>query len=157
MNINEPPLCYKVSGESSVFACYFLPTHEAWRECFCAEMYWLGVFQKSNKGDSTFWRSLSCFFNCKDDKYKLVSQSCAVAKSEKSWHATGQLNCQTEWKTAPLAKVQLCEHENQTLKFFFAASRLYAKFNCPVARQNVSPITTAHDCETGIFIVGCRT
>ena len=32
---------------------------------------------------------------------------------------------QTEWKTAPLTKVQLCEYENQTLEAFVAASRLY--------------------------------
>ena len=45
---------------------------------------------------------------------------------------------QTECKTAPFAKVQLCEHENQTLEAFVVASRLYAKFNCPVARQKFS-------------------
>ena len=38
-----------------------------------------------------------------------------------------------EWKTAPLAKVQLCEHENQTLEAFVVASRLYTKFDCAVA------------------------
>ena len=43
---------------------------------------------------------------------------------------------QTEWKNAPLAKVQLSEYENQTLEAFVAVSRLYAKFDCPVARQN---------------------
>ena len=45
---------------------------------------------------------------------------------------------QTEWKTAPLDKVQLCEYENQTLEAFVATSCLYAKFGCPEARQNVS-------------------
>ena len=34
--------------------------------------------------------------------------------------------CQTEWKTGLLAKVQLCEYENQTLEAFVAASRLSA-------------------------------
>ena len=43
---------------------------------------------------------------------------------------------QTEWKTAPLAKVQLSENENQTLSAFVAAIHLYAKFDCPVACQN---------------------
>ena len=57
---------------------------------------------------------------------------------------------QTEWKTVPLAKVQLCEYENQTLEAFVAASCLYAKFDCPVARQNLSLLATAHDCETGL-------
>ena len=50
---------------------------------------------------------------------------------------------QTEWKTAPLAKVQLCEYENQTLEAFVAARRLYVKFDCPVARQNVLLLATA--------------
>ena len=58
---------------------------------------------------------------------------------------------QTEWKTVPLAKVQLCEYENQTLEAFVAASRLYAKFDCPVARQNCPLLATAHDCETGLL------
>ena len=42
---------------------------------------------------------------------------------------------QTEWKTVPLAKVQLCEYENQTLEAFVPVSCLYAKFDCPVAWQ----------------------
>ena len=52
---------------------------------------------------------------------------------------------QTECKAAPLAKVQLCEYENQTLEAFVEGSRLYAKFDCPEARQNCSLLTTAHD------------
>ena len=55
---------------------------------------------------------------------------------------------QTEW-TVPPAKVQLCESENQTLEAFVADGRLSAKFDCPVARQNVSLLATAHDCEIG--------
>ena len=39
-----------------------------------------------------------------------------------------------------MAKVQLCEYENQTLEAFVAASRSYAKFDCPLARQNFSLI-----------------
>ena len=51
---------------------------------------------------------------------------------------------QTEWKNAPLAKVRLCKNGA-----FAATSRLYAKFDCPVARQNLSVFTTAHDYVTG--------
>ena len=40
------------------------------------------------------------------------------------------------------------DHKNQTLEAFVAASRLYAKFDCPVVRQNLSLLATAHDCET---------
>ena len=32
----------------------------------------------------------------------------------------------------------MCEYENQTLEAFVADSRLFAKFDCPVARQNFS-------------------
>ena len=58
---------------------------------------------------------------------------------------------QTEWKTAPLAKVQSCEYENQTLEAFVAASRLYAKFDRPVPSQNISLLATAHDRETNLY------
>ena len=57
---------------------------------------------------------------------------------------------QKEWKTAQLAKVQLCEYENQTLEAFVAASCLSAKFDCPMAHHNFSLLATAHDCETGL-------
>ena len=33
---------------------------------------------------------------------------------------------------------------------FDAVSRLYAKFDCPVAHRNISFLPTAHDCETGL-------
>ena len=58
---------------------------------------------------------------------------------------------QTEWKTAPLATVQLCENENQTLEAFVVSSRLYAKFNCPVAHHRFFILATAHDCEGGLL------
>ena len=45
--------------------------------------------------------------------------------------------------------MQLCEYGNQTLKAFVAASHLYAKFDCPVARQNVSLLV--HDCEISLL------
>ena len=57
---------------------------------------------------------------------------------------------QAEWEIAPLDKVQLREYENQTLEAFDAARCLYAKFSCPVARQNFSLLATVHDCETGL-------
>ena len=48
---------------------------------------------------------------------------------------------QTEWKTSPLDKVQLCEYENQTSEAFGA-----------VALQNFPLLATAHDCETGLLL-----
>ena len=55
-----------------------------------------------------------------------------------------------KWKTAPLAKGQLCEYANQTLEAFVVVGCLYGKFDCPVALQNLSHLTAAHDCETGL-------
>ena len=61
-------------------------------------------------------------------------------QDNQTWHI--------EWKTVLLDRLQLCEYENQTLEAFVAASRLYAKFDCPVARQNFSFLASAHDRET---------
>ena len=59
---------------------------------------------------------------------------------------------QTEWKTAPLAKLQLCEYEKQTLQAFVAASR----YVCQVwlssgPTEFSSPLATAHDREIGLL------
>ena len=46
-----------------------------------------------------------------------------VAESEEFWQPTAvSQTWQTEWKTTPLAKVQLCEYEYQTLEAFVVAS-----------------------------------
>ena len=37
------------------------------------------------------------------------------------------------------------------------SSILSAKFDCPVARQNISFLATAHDCETGLFKIAATT
>ena len=42
---------------------------------------------------------------------------------------------QTECKTGPLVKVQLCKYENQTLEASVAARCLCAKFDCPVVPE----------------------
>ena len=47
--------------------------------------------------------------------------------------------------------MQLCEYKNQTLEAFVAASRSYIKYDCAVARQALSLLVTAHDCETGLY------
>ena len=46
----------------------------------------------------------------------------------------------------------MCEYEKQTLEAFVAASRLSAKFDCPVDRQNVLLLASAHACETVCFL-----
>ena len=74
---------------------------------------------------------------------KSVSQSCPVAKAINSGRQLNNQTWQTEWKTAPLAKVQLCEYENQTLEAFVAVRCLYAKFDCQVACQKFSLLTTS--------------
>ena len=76
--------------------------------------------------------------------HDLISQIhnhiCTVAKSGRPLN---NQTWQTECKTAPLVRVQLCEYENQTLEAFVAASCLYAKFDCPVAYQNFSLLGTS--------------
>ena len=46
----------------------------------------------------------------------------------------------------------MCEYEKQILEAFVAASRLSAKFDCPVDRQNVLLLASAHACETFFFL-----
>ena len=68
-------------------------------------------------------------------------------RSSYKWNTSGgkldNQTWQTEWKTAPLAKVQVCEYENQTLEASVAVSRLSAEFDCPVAHQNILFLPTA--------------
>ena len=47
--------------------------------------------------------------------------------------------------------MQLWEYENQSLEAFVAVTHSYAKFDCPLALQNISFLATVHDCETGLF------
>ena len=59
--------------------------------------------------------------------YLSISQFDNHAQSLKVKHSGGPLDnqtWQTEWKTAPLAIVQLCEYKNQTMEAFVAASCL---------------------------------
>ena len=42
--------------------------------------------------------------------------------------------------------------QEQTLEAFVVASHWYAKFDCPLACQNFSPLATAQDCETGLLL-----
>ena len=72
----------------------------------------------------------------------VVSQSWKVKYS--GGHCRDNQTWQTEWKTASLAKVQLCEYENQTLEPFIAASC----FVCQVCLSSGPPgvFSTAHDC-----------
>ena len=88
---------------------------------------------------------------------KPVSQSCAVAKSEKFWRATGQSNL--AYKRLATAKsfqslvfvlTQLLMKQSSILSVTLCI--LFAKFGCPVAFQNFSLLATAHDCETGVLM-----
>ena len=97
-----------------------------------------------------FWRNVREF-----DKYvvvisnKLVSQSRAVAKSEKFWRATAH----SAWGTNGWLQQKLPKFGFRTTAFWPVeqSSILSARFDCPVARQNFSLVATAHDCETGLW------
>ena len=98
-------------------------------------------------------KGLSQFNNQSKNHKKPVSQSCAVTKSEKFWQATGQLNLADRMKNCSTGQIAVVCVRKQTLEDFVVACRLYAKFDCPVARQNFSLLATVqlHDCEIGLL------
>ena len=55
----------------------------------------------------------------------------------KFWRATGQSNLADRM-------------EDQTFCAFIAAILWYAKFDCPMTRQNFSALANAHDCKMGL-------
>ena len=73
---------------------------------------------------------------------KPVSESCAVAKSEKFWWASGQSNLAYKLLAAARAsKVWfLCSHN-----YLLASGTVFH------SHQNFSFLATAHDCETGLW------
>ena len=77
---------------------------------------------------------------------KPVSQSCAVAKNEKFWPATGQSNFADRIKDCSIGQSAVVWVWKLN---FVVASCLSAKFECPEARQNF--FTTVHDCATGLL------
>ena len=105
------------------------------------------VLHSKSKLKATYTQAdISCLeFN------KPVSQSYAAAKSEKFWWATGQSNLAYKrlLTTTKIFQVWLSYSHNCTLANG-AVFILSAKFDCPVASQNFSPLATAHDLETGL-------
>ena len=73
-----------------------------------------------------------------------------AAQSEIFWRATGQSNLAGRMEDCSSGQsAVVCEHENQTLEAFAAASQFVCQFELSSrARQNNSPLATAHDCET---------
>ena len=76
------------------------------------------------------------------------SQSCAVAKRENFWQATGQSWHTNGWPQQKLPKFGFRTHTT-TFWPMEQSFILSAKFHCPVARQSFSLLATAHDRETG--------
>ena len=71
-----------------------------------------------------------------------------VARSENFWRATWQ----TEWKTAPLAKVQ-CEYENQTLEALSQPAVCMPCFSGGLSEMfTFRSRSTTHGCETGFYM-----
>ena len=118
--------------------------------CFgVAPLLWWGFWEKNLCWSEYCWLLQALVWRRgRGKEEKPVSQPCTVAKSETFW-AEGQWGnqtWQTEWKTAPLAIVQLCGYKNPLLM-----PCLCAKFDCPVAHQNGPPLATVHGCETALF------
>ena len=84
--------------------------------------------------------------------HKLVSQSCPVVNIEEFWPAMGQSNLAYKWlATTKAFKFGFCTHTT-ALWPVEQSSILYAKFDCPVARQNFSLLATAHDRQTDLLL-----
>ena len=79
-----------------------------------------------------------------------ISQSCTGTKSEKFWWATGQSNLAYKRLAATKPSRVWFSYSTQLLWPMEQSSILSAKFACPVARQNISLLATAHDCETDL-------
>ena len=79
----------------------------------------------------------------------------SVAKNEIFWRVTGQSNlADKRLATTKASKVWFSYSCNCTLATRVEQSSiLSAKFDCPVACQNISFLATAHDCETGLYSV----
>ena len=84
----------------------------------------------------------------------IVSQSCAVGKSGIFWRATGQSNSANRMKNCSIGQGAVVWVRKPNFGSFWCVSRLFAKFDCPVARQNFPLLATAHDCETGFLRLG---
>ena len=85
---------------------------------------------------------------------KPVSQSCAVAKSEQFWQASGQSTLADRMEDCSFGESAVVWARKP--EAFVADSRSYVKYDCAVARQNFSLFATAHDCETGL-LTSCST
>ena len=68
---------------------------------------------------------------------KIVLQSCAAAKSETFWQATGQSNLAYKWLAATKTSKVFGFHILTALWPVEQSSILSAKFDCPVAYQNI--------------------
>ena len=93
---------------------------------------WYHLLWRRAKAQKVGCKSLPTAFNigqCHNVQWLKVKKSGGPLDNQ-TW--------QTELKTAPLTKVQLCEYRNQTLEAFAAASRLNTKIDWPVVRQNFS-------------------
>ena len=84
----------------------------------------------------------------KRSNFSSVSQSCAVAKSDNFWRATGQSNLPDKgWPQQKFPKFDFRIHTTPLWPMEQSSSLVF-QFGFPVARQNV---LLAHDCETYCF------
>ena len=84
----------------------------------------------------------------------VISQFHNHAQYLKGKNSGGPLDNQT-WYTNSWPEQKLPEFGSRThttsLRPMEQFSILSAKFDCPVSRQNISLLATAHDCETGLL------
>ena len=102
-----------------------------------------------------FKSSLCCAANGKEiGEYRPVSQSCAAPKIE----TLDRQTCQT-LKDCSIGQSAVVWVRRLKYESYCFVHHLYAKFNCPVAAQNVSILATAHEwkwlIETCLWVVAC--
>ena len=71
-------------------------------------------------------------------------------------HSGGPLDnqtWQTEWKTAPLVKVQLCAHDKQSWKLLLGPAVSLASLMVQWPARIFLRLATAHDCETVLLLI----
>ena len=96
--------------------------------------------------------ALPCFVYIRINAKSQFHKSCTVAKNEIFWWATGQSNLEYKQLTAAKSsKVQFSYTHTLTLWPMEQSSILSAEFHCPVARQNISFLATAHDWVTRLL------
>ena len=142
------------TSESQLNIAERLQSHTHWLRTFRKEMG-LGTSQTNREGLGDSGLMYPCWWWCEAKirlEIDLVSHSCAVGESENLRRTTGQSNLVDRMEDCSISQSAVMWVWKPNFGSFSCGQPLYMpKFDCPVARQNVSLLATAHDYETGLF------